>query len=54
VTFGIGAGVVTLDSNQQFGTGVPGMQTTTGWDLTTGFGTPKAYEFVHDLANALP
>ncbi len=54
VTFGTGAGVATLDSNQQFGTGVPGMQTKTGWDLTTGFGSPKAYDFVHDLANALP
>jgi subtilase family serine protease len=54
VTFGTGAGVVTLDSNEQFGTGVAGMATTTGWDLTTGFGTPKAFEFVHDLASALP
>ncbi len=54
VTFGTGAGVVTLDSNEQFGTGVPGMSTTTGWDLTTGFGSPRAYDFVHDLASALP
>jgi subtilase family serine protease len=54
VTFGTGAGVVTLDSNTQFGSGVPGMPTTTGWDLTTGFGSPRAYDFVHDLASALP
>ena len=54
LTFGTGAGVVTLDSNEQFGTGVPGMSTATGWDLTTGFGSPKAYQFVHDLATALP
>jgi subtilase family serine protease len=54
VTFGTGAVVVTLDSNTQFGSGVPGMPTTTGWDLTTGFGSPRAYDFVHDLASALP
>ncbi len=54
LTFGTGPGVVTLDSNEQFGSGVPGMSTTTGWDLTTGFGSPKAFEFVHALANALP
>ncbi len=50
-TFGIGAGVVTLNSNTEFGAGIPGMATTAGWDLTTGFGSPKAYAFVHDLAN---
>ncbi len=53
-TFGTGAGVATLDSNAQYGTGIPGMATTTGWDLTTGFGSPNAFNFVHDLANALP
>jgi subtilase family serine protease len=53
-TFGTGAGVTTLDSNTEFGTGIPGMATTTGWDLTTGFGSPNAYNFVHDLAAALP
>jgi hypothetical protein len=25
----------------------------TGFDLTTGLGSPKAYTFVHGLANAL-
>ena len=53
-TYGTGAGVVTLDSNAEFGSGVAGMSTTTGWDLTTGFGSPSAYNFVHDLVNALP
>ncbi len=51
-TFGPGA--VTLDSNAQFGSGIAGMSTTSGWDLTTGFGSPNAYSFAHDLANALP
>jgi subtilase family serine protease len=51
-TFGPGA--VTLDDNSNFGSGIAGMATTTGFDLTTGFGSPKAYNFVHDLATALP
>ena len=51
-TFGPGA--VTLGDNSQFGSGIAGMATTTGFDLTTGFGSPMAYNFVHDLANALP
>jgi len=50
LAFGTGAGVTTLDSNAQFGSGVPGMSTTIGWDLTTGFGSPKANQFVTDLA----
>lgn len=50
ITFGTGAGVTTLDNNAQFGTGIPGMPTTAGWDLTTGFGSPKADKFVPDLA----
>ncbi|MSP12499.1 MAG: hypothetical protein EXR62_06025 [Chloroflexi bacterium] len=53
-TFGTGAASTTLDSNAKYGTGIAGMSTTAGWDLTTGFGTPKAYNFVHDLAAALP
>ncbi len=52
-TFGTGAGVTTLQDNSEFGTGIPGFATTTGWDLTTGFGTPNAYNFAHDLAAIL-
>jgi len=51
-TFGPGA--VTLDNNSLFGSGIAGVATTTGFDLTTGFGSPKAFNFVHDLATALP
>lgn len=50
LTFGTGAGVTTLDSNAEYGSGIPGMSTTAGWDLTTGFGSPKANLFVTDLA----
>ncbi len=53
-TFGTGSGIVTLNSNALYGTGIPGMPTTTGWDTTTGFGSPNAYNFVHDLSNTLP
>jgi subtilase family serine protease len=52
-TFGTGAGVTTLADNSEFGTGIAGMATTAGWDLTTGFGTPNAYNFAHDLASIL-
>jgi len=52
LTFGPGA--VTLADNSNFGSGIAGMAVTTGYDLATGFGSPKAYNFVHDLANALP
>jgi subtilase family serine protease len=51
-TFGPGA--VTLGDNSQFGSGIEGMAVTPGYDLATGRGSPKAYSFVHDLANALP
>jgi subtilase family serine protease len=51
-TFGEGPGVTVLDDNSNFGSGVPGYKTTRGYDLTTGLGSPKAYWFVHDLANA--
>jgi subtilase family serine protease len=44
-------GIVTLDNNAEAGSGIPGFITTPGWDLTTGFGSPKAYQFVHGLAN---
>ena len=50
VTFGTGAGPTTLNSNAEYGTGIPGMPTTAGWDLTTGFGSPRADDFVLDLA----
>ncbi len=50
-TFGKDAGVTTLDNNALYGFNIPGMETRVGWDLTTGFGTPKAHAFVHDLAN---
>jgi len=42
---------VTIGDNGLFGSGVPGMPTTSGWDLTTGFGTPVAGSFASDLAN---
>jgi subtilase family serine protease len=51
-TFGTGSGTTTLDDNSIFGSGIPGVSTTAGWDLTTGFGSPNGYNFVHDLANA--
>jgi hypothetical protein len=53
-TFGTGAGVTTVDSNTEYGSGVPGFSTTPGWDLTTGFGSPNASNFVSDLVAALP
>jgi subtilase family serine protease len=34
--------------------GIPGMPVLTGWDETTGFGTPKAATLVADLAAATP
>jgi len=50
-TFGPGA--VTLGDNSQFGSGIAGMAVTSGYDLGTGRGSPKAYQLVHDLAAAL-
>ena len=41
---------VTISDNSLFGSPVPGMPTTPGWDLTTGFGSPVATAFVSDLA----
>jgi subtilase family serine protease len=52
LTFGPGS--VTLGDNSQFGSGIAGMAVTSGYDLATGRGSPKAYSFVHHLANALP
>jgi subtilase family serine protease len=51
-TFGPGA--VTLGDNSNYGSGIAGMAVSTGYDLATGWGSPKAYSFVHDLATALP
>ena len=52
LTFGTGAGVTTLDSNQEYGFVIPGMPTTVGWDLTTGWGSPNVPVFVAALAAA--
>jgi len=52
LTFGTGAGVTSLDSNQLYGSGIPGMATTVGWDLTTGWGSPNVPVFVAGLAAA--
>jgi subtilase family serine protease len=51
-TFGTGAAMTSLDDNSIFGSGIPGFPTTAGWDLTTGFGSPNAYNFVHAVAAA--
>jgi subtilase family serine protease len=45
---------VTLSDNSLFGSGIAGMPVTAGFDLSTGRGSPKAFSFVHGLANALP
>lgn len=42
-----------LLDNQQWGSSVPGYPTTSGWDATTGWGTPKAPAFVTALT-AMP
>ncbi len=47
-------GSVTIADNSNYGSGIAGMPALSGYDLATGFGSPKAYSFVHDLANALP
>jgi subtilase family serine protease len=46
-------GAVTIGDNSLYGSGIPGYLATSGWDLATGFGSPNANNFVHDLANAL-
>ncbi len=51
-TFGTGAGLVTLDDNQLYGTVAAGMDTTAGYDLTTGRGSPLVPAFVGGLAAA--
>jgi subtilase family serine protease len=50
-TFGEGEGVVVVDNNVMYGSGIDGCKTTAQWDLTTGFGSPNAYWLVHDLAD---
>lgn len=47
-------GAVTLNDNSQYGSGIAGMAVTSGYDVATGLGSPKAHDFVHDLASALP
>jgi len=47
-------GSVTISDNSLYGSGIPGYQATTGWDLASGFGSPNANNFVTDLANELP
>jgi subtilase family serine protease len=54
VTFGSGANAFTVGDNTRYGTGVPGWPCTVGYDLTTGLGSPKAYNLVHDLATMFP
>ncbi len=49
-----GPGNVSISDNSNYLSGIAGMPVTAGYDLATGFGSPKAYGFVHDLANALP
>ncbi len=50
-TFGSGDATALLDDNTVFGLATPGFETTVGYDLTTGLGSPNAYWFVHDLAD---
>lgn len=45
---------VTLSDNGIYGSGIAGMPVTPGYDLSTGIGSPKAYQLVHDLASILP
>ncbi len=47
-------GSVTIADNSNYGSGIAGMPALSGYDLATGFGSPKAYNYVHDLANMLP
>jgi subtilase family serine protease len=49
-TFGSGADAVTLDNNQWFDPAAPYFATP-GYDLTTGFGSPRADRFINALAS---
>lgn len=42
-------GVVTLPDNAMAGSGIPGYQTTPGYDATTGWGSPRGDEYVQAL-----
>jgi subtilase family serine protease len=53
-TFGTGGNTVTVQDNLRYGATVPGLPCTPGYDLTTGLGSPKAYQMVHDLATMFP
>jgi subtilase family serine protease len=53
-TFGSGTNAVTVGDNFRYGSTVPGLPCTAGYDLTTGLGSPKAYNLVHDLASMFP
>jgi subtilase family serine protease len=44
---------VTVANNMQAKSGIAGYPTTAGWDLTTGFGSPVALNYVTDLAAAV-
>ncbi|HEX6451222.1 MAG TPA: S53 family peptidase [Trebonia sp.] len=50
VTGAVSKSVGDLVDNQMWDAPVPGYQTTTGYDATTGWGTPSAPAFVADLA----
>ena len=45
---------VTLADNGIYGSGIVSMPVNPGYDLSTGMGSPKAYQLVHDLASILP
>lgn len=47
-------GVITLHDNQLAGFAVPGMPTLPGWDMTTGFGSPRAPQFIAALTASNP
>jgi subtilase family serine protease len=49
-----GPGNVHIADNSLFGSGIAGMAVTKGYDLATGFGSPKADSFVPDLEAAIP
>jgi subtilase family serine protease len=53
-TFGSGNNAVTVGDNFRYGSTVPGLPATVGYDLATGLGSPKAYNLVHDLATMFP